>query len=192
MSNIHYYTILSLSDLDGEVWHDVLGYEGLYAVSNLGRVKSLASSNYKKHDIILRQHVTGNGYLTVSLYKNGYVKNRRTHKLVAEVFLPKIDGFNEINHLDEDKFNNTVGNLSRCDRSTNVNYGSRNLVVAYKLMNRRDHSKAVLQVDNNGSVILRFRSTHDAAKFFGCWPGQIARVCRGERTNYKGMKFRYE
>lgn len=192
MSNTHYYTILDLDDLDGEVWRDVLGYEGLYAVSNLGRIKSLASSNYKKHDIILRQHVTGNGYLTVSLYKAGYVKNRRIHKLVAEVFLPTIDGFDEINHLDEDKFNNTVGNLSRCDRSTNVNYGSRNLVVAYKLMNRQDHSKAVLQVDSDGSVILRFRSTHDAAKFFGCWPSQIARVCRGERTNYKGMKFRYE
>lgn len=192
MSNIYYYTILSLNDLGGEVWRDVLGYEGLYAVSNLGRVKSLASSNYKKHDIILRQHVTGNGYLTVSLYKDGYVKNRRTHKLVAEAFLPPIDGFDEINHLDEDKFNNTVGNLSRCDRSTNVNYGSRNLVVAYKLMNRPDHSKVVLQVDNDGSVILRFRSTHDAAKFFGCWASQIARVCRGERTNYKGMKFRYE
>lgn len=189
---MHYYTILSLNDLDGEVWHDVLGYEGLYVVSNLGRVKSLASSNHKKHDIILRQYATGNGYLTVGLYKEGRVKNRRTHKLVAEAFLPTIDGFDEINHLDEDKFNNTVENLSRCDRSTNVNYGSRNLIVAYKLMNRPDHSKVVLQVDNDGSVILRFRSTHDAAKFFGCWPGQIARVCRGERTNYKGMKFRYE
>lgn len=192
MSNIHYHTILSLNDLDGEVWRDVLGYEGLYAVSNLGRVKSLGGSSYKKHDIILRQHVTGNGYLTVRLCKYGCVKNRRTHKLVAEVFLPPIDGFDEINHLDEDKFNNTVGNLSRCDRSTNVNYGSRNLVVAYKLMNRQDHSKVVLQVDNDGSVILRFRSTHDAAKSLGCWPSQIARVCRGERTNYKGMKFRYE
>ena len=186
-----FYQNLSLNDLQNEVWRDVPNYEGFYQVSNLPRVKSFP----RKHQLltkIVSQHPTGGGYLTVTFTKDRQRKNFRVHKLVALCFIEEVDGLDEINHIDENKFNNCVENLMRCNRGYNVNYGCRNLLVGYKLMNRPDHSKPVLQIDANGNILRRFRSAHDAGRFYKCKFGSIARVCRGERNNYKGMFFKYE
>ena len=185
------YQNFSLEDLPNEEWRDVIGYEGLYQVSNLGRVKSLP----RKHQlrcIIVAQHPTGGGYLTVTFTKNRKRKNFRTHKLVALCFLPIEEGKNEINHINENKFDNSVGNLMRCDRLFNMNYGSRNITVGYKLRNRKDQSKVVLQLDEHGNIIKRFRSVADVARFYKCYSASIQRVCVGKRNNYKGMFFKYK
>lgn len=184
------YQNFSLEDFPNEEWRDVVGYEGLYQVSNLGRVKSLP----RKHQlrcIIVAQHPTGGGYLTVTLTKNKKRKNFRTHKLVALCFLQIEEGKDEINHINENKFDNSVENLMRCDRSFNVNYGGRNIVVGYKLRNRKDQSKKVYQLDNDGNVIKIFRSVNDASRFYGISVNGISRVCRGERQKYKNMYFKY-
>lgn len=185
------YKNLSLEDLPNEEWRDVVDYEGLYQVSNMGRVKSLPRKHQLK-TIILAQHPTGNGYLTVTFTKGRKRKNFRVHKLVAMTFLPYIDGLNEINHIDENKLNNKLDNLMRCDRSFNVNYGSRNIVVGYKLRNRPDHSKEVQQLDENGNIIRLFRSVADAARHYGTSPNNIGKVCRGKRKKYKNMFFKYK
>lgn len=185
------YKNLSLEDLPGEVWKPITNWDS-YFVSNLGRIKSVPYDKFRKMERILKQHITGNGYLTVKLYHSHNKRNIRVHKLVADAFLAHIDGLNEINHKDENKLNNKAENLQRCDRKFNVNYGERNLLASYKLRNRKDQSKIVLQIDQNGNILRQFRSVADAGRFYKCYPSYIQRVCAGERSQYKGMFFKYK
>ena len=95
-----------------EVWKDVFGYEGLYQVSNLGRVKSL---KYGK-ERILKPLKDGGGYIFVHLCKNGERKMYKIHRLVAFTFLTNPQNLSDVNHKDEDKTNNSVQNLEFCDK----------------------------------------------------------------------------
>ena len=113
-----------------EIWRPVVGYEGLYEVSNTGRVRSLDRYDRKnrlKKGKLLKNKDNGNGYLLCGLSKNGIVKNKYIHRLVAEAFIERPDGLYEVNHKDEDKTNNNVDNLEWCDATYNVNYGTRNI-----------------------------------------------------------------
>ena len=115
-----------------EKWKDIRDYEGIYQVSNHGRVKSLGqTSTYvsrwgttARRDYpprIMRATNNGHGYLIVSLRKGGHRKNHYVHRLVADAFIGDI-GDLEINHKDYDKSNNDVTNLEIIDRKGNVNY----------------------------------------------------------------------
>ena len=113
-----------------EIWKEIEGYEGLYQVSNLGRVKSLdryvlrnGNSLFVK-GIVLSQ-LNNRGYLAVRLCNSGKYKNYLVHRLVANAFIHNDNNYYEINHIDENKHNNHVDNLEWCDRKYNVNYGSR-------------------------------------------------------------------
>lgn len=110
-----------------EIWRDIEGYEGLYQVSNLGRVKSLDRIDRlgrRKPGVILSYILHNYGYLLVNLYKEGKRKLFLVHRLVAHTFIPNPEGLPEINHKDEDKTNNLVDNLEYCDRKYNINYGT--------------------------------------------------------------------
>lgn len=100
-----------------EEWKPIAGYEGLYKVSNLGRV-----CNTQK---VLKQTVSRKGYARVGLHKNGNLKTIEIHRLVAQAFLDNPNGFPEVNHKDENKLNNMVENLEWCTRKHNVTYGNR-------------------------------------------------------------------
>ena len=106
-----------------EEWRAVPGYEGLYEVSNKGNVRNV------RRNKLLRLPKTNNRYIRISLCKNGIKTGLTVHRLVAEAFLPNPDNLPEVNHKDEDKTNNRVENLEFCDRSYNINYGSRNIRV---------------------------------------------------------------
>lgn len=188
-NNIPPYLNLSLGDMDGEIWKDVVGYEGQYQVSSLGRVKSLKLYS-QTHHRILRQSHTGNGYLTVKLNNRG-IKNIRVHRLVAMHFIPNPKNLSEINHIDEDKNNNIVANLEWCDRKYNVRYGNRTEKVAQKNRNRADQSLPVAQIDENGNVIMQFPSIAEAGRYYNCRPSSIGRVCHGERRYYKKLLFKF-
>lgn len=111
-----------------EIWKPVVGYEGLYEVSSLGRVRSLDRYDSNNHFLkgrILRLCVDTKGYLKVGLSSNGKVKTYMVHRMVVEAFIPNPDNLPEVNHIDEDKKNNRVDNLEMCDRKYNMNYGSR-------------------------------------------------------------------
>ena len=115
-----------------EEWRPIEGYEGLYEVSNLGRVRSLDMyvksryGNYRLHKgKVLSPAKDTNGYLFVNLTYNGKHNTIRVHRLVALTFIPNPDNLPEVNHKDEDKSNNRVDNLEFCDRKYNINYGSR-------------------------------------------------------------------
>ena len=104
-----------------EIWKSIKGYEGLYEVSNFGKIKSL------KKKIILKQFKNTNGYFQVELWKNKKGKQFLVHKLVAESFILNINNFPFINHIDENKENNCANNLEWCTAKYNCNYGTRNL-----------------------------------------------------------------
>lgn len=114
-----------------EVWKDIQGYEGLYQVSNLGRVRHLPYTikwgGKLEHRPLkeMNQHKNSNGYCIVILSKNSKSKKFLVHRLIAQAFIPNPDNLPEVNHIDEDKSNNKVNNLEWCDRKYNVNYGTR-------------------------------------------------------------------
>ena len=106
-----------------EEWRDIEGYEGLYQVSNLGRVKSL-NYNHTKSERILKGTPDKDGYLRVALFKDGR-KDYRVHQLVAKMFIPNPGNLQVINHKDENKQNNTAKNLEWCTVAYNNTYGDR-------------------------------------------------------------------
>ena len=116
-----YYQVLDINDLPNEEWK-VLNYNGIeypnYLVSNLGRIKSL----YK--NIIRKQNIGTCKYLQINLNKDIKIL---VHRAVACTFLPFIENKNDVNHIDEDRLNNTVDNLEWCNKKYNNNYGSHNV-----------------------------------------------------------------
>lgn len=114
-----------------ENWKPVVGYEGLYEVSDLGRVKSLVENHGRSRELILKPVKKKSGYLYVTLCKNGVKKFHRVHRLVAFAFVEGRDLFkNEINHLNEDKSDNRAINLEWVTASENINHGTRTQRVA--------------------------------------------------------------
>ena len=115
-----------------EIWKPVVGYEELYEVSNLGNVRSFDRiinrpiGAYLKKGRVLRAGKSRNGYLTVRLVGNEGTSTINVHRLVAQAFLDNPNGYNEVNHLDEDKTNNKANNLEWCTHKYNMNYGTRN------------------------------------------------------------------
>ena len=116
-----------------EIWKPVIGYEGLYEVSNLGRVRSVdrlvkysnGQIHLHKGRILSPGLVHKSGYLQVGLCNNGKTKHKMVYRLVAEGFLPNIDNLPQVNHKDENPFNNCVENLEWCTIEYNINYGTR-------------------------------------------------------------------
>ena len=108
-----------MENFNKEQWRDIEGYEGIYQVSDLGRVRSLKFGRVK----VLRSYKNRYGYLKVFLSKNGKRHNIYVHRLVAYAFIPNSDKTkNEINHINEIKTDNRASNLEWCDRSYNVTY----------------------------------------------------------------------
>lgn len=115
-----YYQILDINDLPNEEWK-VLIYNGIeypnYLISNLGRIKSI------KGNLIRKQYIGTNGYCQLHLTAKSHIM---THRAVACTFIPLIQNKNDVNHIDEDRLNNTVNNLEWCDKKYNNNYGLHN------------------------------------------------------------------
>lgn len=113
-----------------EIWKNIVGYEGLYQVSNLGRVKSLTrcgGRGYKqiRPERILKQANVG-GYLVVVLCCNGASKMMRVHRLVAQAFIPNPSNLPIINHNDLNKTNNVVTNLIWSTHQSNMEHAKLN------------------------------------------------------------------
>ena len=101
-----------------EIWKDIKGYEGLYQISNYGRIYSLKKG-------IIKRSSLNRGYVCIRLYKNGKGKPYSVHRLVAKHFIPNPNNYPCVNHKDENPSNNCVSNLEWCTYSYNNTYGSR-------------------------------------------------------------------
>lgn len=130
-----------------EMWKDIAGYEGLYQVSNRGRVKSLARYSHKGSrsvqklkERILKSGVRKDNYLTVVLRKDGNSTSYLVHRLVATAFISNPYNYNIVNHKDEDKQNNDVRNLEWCSSLYNNTY---NDIAIRRQANKKKHWRFV-------------------------------------------------
>ena len=168
-------------------------YRGLYAVSNLGKVKSFGNgknTNAKERILHLGKK---NGYFQVCLCKNNKKKTFLVHRLVAHLFIPNDDPLNktQINHKDENKENNCVKNLEWCDRKYNINHGTRNERVSK--INKKLQSRKVIGFSLTDTKVIILQSTNQS-KRFGFSSGHISNACRGKycgRHEYKGYCWYY-
>ena len=152
-----------------EIWKDIKGYEGLYQVSNLGRVKSS-----KK---ILSPSKTE--YLKVSLSKNGAQNTHYIHRLVAQAFIDNKSNLPFVNHIDENKHNNNVNNLEWCDNKYNLNYGN-----AQKKKAKSQLRYNVIQKDNKGNIVKVWESASQVATMLNYKKETIRKSCRKGLKNY--------
>ena len=160
---------------ESEVWKDVVGYVGLYKVSDRGNVYSVERVGLHGRKIggrIMKPIPNTGSYLRVSLCKNGIKKNKRVHRLVAEAFIPNPKKLPEVNHRDEIKANNELSNLEWCDTRYNSNYGTKNERIAQKL------SKKVKAINVETGEVVEFNSTQEAGRK-GYDNTAVSKSCRG-------------
>lgn len=121
---------IPVNQIEGEIWKDVPEYEGLYAVSNFGRVKAYAKIYYcgnypvkrTKPEHIIREATTRDGYKRCPVTKNGKKSGFNTHRLVAHFFVHNSENKPEVNHIDGNKSNNHYSNLEWSTRSENMKH----------------------------------------------------------------------
>ena len=162
-----------------EEWKDVIGFEGIYQISNYGNCKSLdrviIRKNGRKYIIkgkVLSQHIDDRGYLRCSAGK--------IHKLVAEAFIPNPNNYNTVHHKDHNKLNNMVENLEWIDAEThNRSHGGQH------------PCKSVYQYSINNELINTYSSTQEAGRINNYSYSRIAKCCRNEQKIYKGYKWSY-
>ena len=174
--------------IEQELWKPIEGFEGLYEVSNLGRVKHLTDGK-------IRLGCRGNtiGYYYVGLYKDKKQYVRSVHKLVADAFIPNPKALPFINHKDEDPGNNRVDNLEWCTATYNSNYGSIREKHSKSLGRRRQ----VIIYDKAGNEVAKCDSVNDAAAYIGVTRSFITKALHGKAKTckgyiVKGVRTRYE
>lgn len=168
-----------------ELWKSISGYEGLYEVSNLGRVKSIPRKNAKGG--ILHPSTSIWGYYLCGLWKNGKCKTFSVHRLVAEAFIPKIEGKDVINHIDCDKKNNCADNLEWTTQKENV----RHSVKLGHYENSGAENKPVIQSEKQGAFENKFRSISEAARITGIPHQNISKCCNKKLKSAGGYLWRF-
>lgn len=196
MANILFKKLLDLQRAVVEEWKDIVGYEGMYQVSNLGRVRSLDRIVYRNdiHPIQLHgrilspgaNHGQNGGYLFVQLRKDGASHMEYIHRLVATAFIPNPSGYSVINHKDKDVQNNIVGNLEWCSVSYNISYDGATELRAIQIR------KPVLVYNPDGSFLGEFPSCAEVASYLGIWKDTVYRNLSGKHKNQRGFTFRYK
>lgn len=170
-----------------EKWKDICGYEGLYQVSNTGKVKSLNNRSNHKSAKLLIQSVNKGGYERVYLYKNRKRKCYLVHRLVADAFIPNILNKKEVNHIDCNKLNNNVTNLEWCTRHENH---------IHKCLNGLNKTQQAIEVNEKPIILVnngtRYRSMMDACRKLNLSVANVSRVCNGKLKHTKGYIFRLE
>ena len=167
-----------------EIWKDVIGYEGIYQISNFGKLKSFKKD---KNGRIL-SNVNKNGwYLTVVLSKSGNkeIKTMRIHRMVAEYFIPNPDNKPEVNHKDMNKQNNHVDNLEWCTRKENGQHSRLNKPESLNGMifyNKHIRPNEILQYDLAGNFIASYANGRDAHLATGVCQRNILQVAH--KTEY--------
>lgn len=170
--------------IEQEEWRPVKGYEGLYAVSSLGRVRSLERGT-TWHDVhVLKQWRLNGEYRQVRLCAGGKFKSYSVHRLVAQAFLPNPDNLPCVNHKDEDPSNNAACNLEWCDYKYNNNYGNAIRKRAEKC------NKPVEQYTLDGRLVKRWSSLTEAGNNGYCL-SKVCCCCRGVRSSHRGYIWRY-
>lgn len=193
---------------NSEEWRDVVGYEGLYEVSNFGNVRTVArtyevessknGTSYKcvrpVKSKIKKQTENSNGYLRVNLWKDNSGKYLFVHRLVADAFIDgKFDGC-VVDHIDGNRHNNKVSNLRWCTQSVNIEDAYKRGTRKPSRMSKKEReehsmrvSKPVIRSDGR-----RFKSVIAASRALGLSDGAVSQVLHGRCKTAGGYSFEYE
>lgn len=151
-----------------ETWKPVIGYEGIYEISNTGLVKSLSRNKHCGHEMskpqitkerILTIRTDRLGYTRVKLSKNGVSKLLYLHRLIAKAFIENPKSSKEVNHIDGDKSNNEISNLEWCTRSENLKHAFKNGLKRAK--KGEENNKAKLNV----TEVKEIRKLYNTGKY---------------------------
>ena len=182
-----------------EIWRDIPGYEGLYQASSIGNIRSLdhyvecydiSTGGVSKRLVkgkLLVPGKTGNyrKYYSVSLCKNGITRTHRVAVLVMLTFVgPRPDGM-EINHIDENTFNNSISNLEYCTKLRNNNWGTRKERISDKL------SRPIAQLTIDGKLIRVWVSQEEIKRRTNYTQSCISRCCNGKQKTAYGYKWNF-
>lgn len=195
-----------------EEWREVRGYEGLYEVSNTGKVRSVThyrnggnqfgatfKTIYRGRELEPQPRRINGGYeshghLRVSLTKNGKTKKFFIHRLVAIAFIPNPYNLPIVNHIDENQQNNNVTNLEWCDQKYNMNYGTcrqRGVMNTDYKARAKKQNKKVYQYDDEGNLIKVWNSRKEASEA-GFTATAITRCAQGKRKHHKGYVWSFQ
>ena len=174
-------------DIEGEIWKDMPDYEGLYQISNKGRVKSVqrvinegTKFSYISKEKILKTAISKDGYIYAYLCKNGKMKSKAIHRLVAIAFIPNDGLLSDVNHKDENKLNNSVENLEWCSKEYNTKYGTRT----------ERTSKPILQYTKDGVFVRRFASVKEASRIAGIGSSNISNCAKNKVLIKDGKEYK--
>jgi len=174
-----------------ETWKPVVGYEGLYEVSSMGRVKSLGRVdrfNKKWNCRIMKPTYVGKHYQMVRLCKKGKTKNQKVHRLVAEAFIPNPDKKPQVNHIDGNKDNNCADNLEWCTNSENQLHARENGLNSMA-KNNATYSIPVDMYTRDGVFVKTFPSMCEAARNTGVKDSNISACCQKAFLKYTAGGF---
>lgn len=174
-----------------EIWKNIQNYEGLYQISNLGRVKSFRKSTKYgcQNEFILNPTIANNGYAQVTLYNNAKRQKFLVHRLVANAFIPNPDNLPQINHKDENRLNNCANNLEWCTAEYNNAYGTA------RIRGIDSRSKPIEQLTYDGKLIAVYRSARLASDILGIKKTTLTMAinkhhqCNGYYWQYSSIKF---
>ena len=179
--------------MEGEIWKDIVGYEGLYQCSNKGRIKSLdrtvatkkGSRGFKELKGTIRKTQNRLGYRTITLFKDNERKSYYIHRLVAEVFIPNPSAFSFVNHKDESRDNNKTENLEWCSHQYNISYGT--------ILKRKSEklSRIVEGTHVTTGEKVTFKSMTEAGRN-GFSQSNISLCCNGKKEKYKNYKWKFK
>lgn len=171
-----------------EIWKDIPGFEGLYQVSNMGRVKSFCKSEKmgKPDEYILNPTDAENGYANVTLYKSNVRKKFLVHRLVAQAFLPNPNNLPQINHKDENRFNNRVDNLEWCTAKYNNHYGTARIRVSIT------KGQKICQYLLTGEWIATYASLSIASELTGVPKHSISDCLAGHSLSGRNYVWKYD
>lgn len=190
---LNYYPYSCTNDLIMEIWKDIKGYEGLYQVSNEGRVKSCdrvivtnnTIRNYKGR--IIKVGRKPDGYIICQLYNTGKVGRFRVHRLVAEAFIDNPDGKEHVDHINGIKSDNRACNLRWCTQKENNNFE----LYREKQKNKINCSKKVYQYTLDNQLVNTYPSTMEVERVLGFKNPSISACCLGKKNTHKGYKWSY-
>lgn len=185
--------------LPNEEWRDVVGYEGYYMVSSLGRVAALTryihrKNRYGKDSIFVNKpHLcktfSSKRYVRIVLCKNK-VKGKDVHRLVAEAFIPNQNNYPQVDHINDNPKDNRVCNLRWCTAKQNSTKESHRLALSKSHIGKPNpRKKPIVSIDHNGKVV--YYVSFAEAKKHNHTGMAIRKVIQGQSKEYHGLKWMY-
>lgn len=181
-----------------EIWKDIQGYDGIYQISNYGKVKICEHIIYTKDNVlikvkerIMKTFIT-RGYEQVILQKNGKSKHYQVHRLIAQSFIPNPENKPQVNHINGIKTDNRLENLEWCTQRENQ-------IHAYKTGLQKSlkgieniMSKPVIRIDFLGNVLEEYGSTMEAERKTGIYHSNISKCCKGILKKAGGYYWKFK